>query len=76
MIWTPQFAANGWILDLSDRVSDSERNKFRETPIESCIFEDKIYGVPWFTDAGMMYYRKDLAPEEAGFATLLKPGTN
>lgn len=65
VIWTAQFAANGWILDISDRISDSERNKFLNAPIESNTFEGSIYGLPWFTDAGMLYYRKDLL-EKAG----------
>ena len=29
--------------------------------------EGAVYGVPWFTDAGMLYYRKDLL-EESGFS--------
>ncbi len=67
VIWPAQFAANGWILDVSDRFSDSERNKFLDGPIDSLIYEGNIYGVPWFTDAGMLYYRKDLL-EESGIS--------
>ncbi len=60
VIWPAQFAANGWIMDLSDRFPESERQKFLPAPIESNIYEGAIYGVPWFTDVGMLYYRKDL----------------
>jgi len=60
VIWPAQFAANGWIADLSDKFPETEREKFLPGPIESMIYEDKIYGVPWYTDAGMLYYRKDL----------------
>ena len=59
VIWPAQFAANGWILDLSDRFAEDERQNFLDGPIEACTFEGGIYGVPWFTDAGMMYYRQD-----------------
>ena len=31
------------------------------------IYEGKAWGVPWFTDAGMFYYRKDLL-EKSGFS--------
>ena len=30
-------------------------------------FQGNVYGVPWFTDAGMFYYRKDLL-EKSGFS--------
>lgn len=67
MIWPAQFAANGWIVDLSDRFPEDEREQFLDGPIESVTYEDSVYGVPWFTDAGMLYYRRDLL-EEAGIS--------
>jgi multiple sugar transport system substrate-binding protein len=65
VIWPAQFAANGWILDVSDRFPESERQQFLPAPVDSLVYEGTIYGVPWFTDAGMLYYRSDLL-EEAG----------
>lgn len=59
VIWPAQFAANGWILDLTDRFPKDEQTKFLEGPIQANTYEDKIYGIPWYTDAGMLYYRKD-----------------
>jgi multiple sugar transport system substrate-binding protein len=35
--------------------------------VQSNTYEDAVYGVPWFTDAGMLYYRKDLL-EVSGFS--------
>ncbi len=67
VIWPAELAANGWIVDLSDRFPESEREKFLDGPIQANIYEGKIYGVPWFTDAGMLYYRKDLV-EKSGFS--------
>jgi multiple sugar transport system substrate-binding protein len=72
VIWPAQFAANGWILDVSDRFPESERQQFLPAPVDSLVYEGAIYGVPWFTDAGMLYYRSDLL-EEAGFSE--PPGT-
>jgi multiple sugar transport system substrate-binding protein len=60
VIWPAQFAAQGWILDLSDRFPESERQKFLPAAIEANTWEGAIYGVPWFSDAGMLYYREDL----------------
>jgi multiple sugar transport system substrate-binding protein len=67
VIWPAQFAANGWIMDLSDRFPESERQKFLPATIESNLYEGAIYGVPWFSDAGMLYYRKDLL-EQSGIS--------
>src|SRR5215204_5652111 len=67
VIWPAQFAANGWILDVSDRFPESERQQFLPAPVDSLVYEGAIYGVPWFTDAGMLYYRTDLL-DQAGFS--------
>ena len=67
VIWPAQFAANGYILDLSDRFSEDMRSQFLPGPIESNTYEDKIFGVPWYTDAGLLYYRKDLL-EKSGIS--------
>ena len=60
VIWPAQFASNGYYLDLSDRFTKSDREKFLPAPLQANTWEDKIYGVPWYTDSGMLYYRKDL----------------
>jgi multiple sugar transport system substrate-binding protein len=67
VIWPIQFAAQGYIQDLSDDFPKSEQQKFLAAPISANTYEGKIYGIPWFTDAGMLYYRKDLL-EQAGFS--------
>jgi len=65
VIWPAQFAGNGYIADLSDRFTDSDQ--FLPGPMEAMRYEDGIFGVPWYTDAGLLYYRKDLL-EKAGFS--------
>ncbi len=66
VIWPAQFAANGYIADLSDRFTEDERSAFLPATIEAMTYQGGVYGVPWYTDAGMLYYRRDLL-EEAGF---------
>lgn len=66
VIWPAQFAANGYIADLSDRFSEEERNKYLPAVIKANTYEGGIYGVPWYIDAGMLYYRRDLL-EASGF---------
>ncbi len=60
VIWPAQFAANGYIVDLSDRFTQSMRSKFLEGPVASNTYDGGVYGVPWFTDAGLLYYNKKM----------------
>ena len=53
VIWPAQFAANGWILDLSDRFTGGMQQEYLDGPLGSVHYEGKVWGVPWFTDAGM-----------------------
>ncbi len=65
VIWPAQFAANGYILDLSDRFTEADA--FLPGPMQSNTYDGKVWGVPWYTDAGLLYYRQDLL-EQAGFS--------
>ena len=65
--WAVQFAANGYILDLSERFSDRMKESHLDGPLQIVEYEGKTWGVPWFTDAGMFFYRRDLL-ERAGFS--------
>jgi len=66
VIWTAQLAANGWVADLSDRFPESERQKYLPGSVEAVIYEGKAWAMPWYTDTGLLYYRKDLL-EQSGF---------
>jgi multiple sugar transport system substrate-binding protein len=65
--WTAEFAENGWIVDVSSRFPEGERRKFVNGQIQSLTYQSKIWGVPWFAEAGLLYYRKDLL-EHSGFS--------
>jgi multiple sugar transport system substrate-binding protein len=67
VIWPVQFAANGWIMDVTDRFPKSEQSQFLAGPIQSLTYDGKLYGVPWYTDAGLLYYRQDLL-EKSGYS--------
>lgn len=67
VIWPAQFAAYGFLVNLSDRFPESEHEAFLPGPVESNVYEGAIYGVPWYTDAGLLYYRQDLL-EQSGFS--------
>src|SRR5215207_8349055 len=65
VIWPAQFAVNGWVSDLSDRFKDTDA--FLPGPMQAATYQGKVYAVPWYTDAGLLYYRKDLL-DNAGFS--------
>ena len=67
VIWPAQFAAAGYIADLSDRFPEDERSAFLPATIQANTYDGKVFGVPWYTDAGMLYYRQDLL-ERSGFS--------
>ena len=67
VIWPAQFAANGYLVDLSDRVSAEEKARYLDGPIGSVEYDGKTWGLPWFTDAGMFFYRRDLL-EDSGYS--------
>jgi multiple sugar transport system substrate-binding protein len=62
VVWVPKFAAAGWLLDLSDRWSLSERDEFLTADIEAGTYQGHLYRIPAFADAGVLYYRTDLVP--------------
>jgi multiple sugar transport system substrate-binding protein len=66
VIWTAQLAANGWIADLSNRFTQEMRGEFLPGSVAAITYEGKAYGVPWFTDTGLLYYRNDLL-KKSGF---------
>jgi multiple sugar transport system substrate-binding protein len=66
VIWGPEFARAGWLRDLSHLVPPLVRNDFFSGPMEAAAYDGRIYAVPWYIDAGVLYYRKDLL-EDHGF---------
>jgi multiple sugar transport system substrate-binding protein len=60
VIWTGKFAAAGWLLDLSDRISEDELKAFMDKDVEAGRYKGKLYRIPLRSDAGMLYYRTDL----------------
>ena len=66
IVWTPKFAAAGWLKDLSDRLTDQEAEAYLAGDLAGGMYQDKLYRLPFRSDAGMLYYRQDLL-EQAGY---------
>jgi len=61
VVWAPEFARAGFLLDLSAYVAPaSVRRDFLTGPADAVIFEGKTFAIPWYVDAGVLYYRTDL----------------
>jgi multiple sugar transport system substrate-binding protein len=57
-IWTPEFAAAGWILPLDPFQPDT--GAFFPSTILANRWRDTLFALPWFVDVGMLYWRTDL----------------
>jgi multiple sugar transport system substrate-binding protein len=60
VVWTPEFAAAGWILDL-DRFHPRVDDFFPAT-LTANRWNGALYALPWFVDVGMLYWRTDVIP--------------
>jgi multiple sugar transport system substrate-binding protein len=67
VIWPSQLAEPGWISDLSDRFTKADQKPYLPGTIDAMVYQDRIWGVPWYTDAGLLYYRSDLL-EQSGYS--------
>jgi multiple sugar transport system substrate-binding protein len=67
VIWIQEFARAGWLLDLTPRLGAKRLAGFLPGPVEAATYQDQIYAVPWFANAGILYFRKDLL-SKYGFA--------
>jgi len=63
VIWPAEFVSAGWLHALDDFFTLEEQSDFFSAPILACTFDGRIYGVPFETSGGVLYYRKDLLQE-------------
>ncbi|WFM72092.1 ABC transporter substrate-binding protein [Halomonas sp. CKK8] len=58
VVW-PGLLANH-LLDLGEALGEDVASGHFETIVANNTIDDRLVAMPWFTDAGVLYYRKDL----------------
>ncbi|MCW6038198.1 ABC transporter substrate-binding protein [Spirulina subsalsa FACHB-351] len=66
IVWVPKFAAAGWLMDLSDRLSPEDEADFLDGDLAGGRYQEGLYRIPFRSDGGMLYYRTDLLAQ-AGY---------
>jgi len=66
VIWVAEFARAGWIADVGDLLPADEHDALFPASLDAVTYRGRQYAVPWFVDAGLLYYRRDLL-ERYGF---------
>ena len=62
VIWTAEYAASGWLYDLTPVVEDHE-GEFIPSTVETAEYEGKKWALPFNTNAGFLFYRTDEVPK-------------
>lgn len=66
VIWVQEFARAGWIQPVEHLAPHPERHGYFPSAVRAATFQGRLYAIPWYLDAGVLYYRRDLL-ERYGF---------
>src|SRR5271154_3640808 len=58
VIWTAEFASNGWIIPLPQ--SQFPLGDFLKPAVATAMYQGRLYAVPDYSNADLLYYRKDI----------------
>src|SRR3989440_8546738 len=61
VIWTAEFASNGWIIPLPQ--SQFPLGDFLKPAVDTAMHQGRLYAVPDYSNADLLYYRKDTLAE-------------
>ncbi|HET7398735.1 MAG TPA: ABC transporter substrate-binding protein [Intrasporangium sp.] len=58
VVWTSEFAARGWIEELDPKVYGGP--EIMPAAVKTAMYNGKMYGAPFITNGGLLFYRSDL----------------
>ncbi|MGH3780569.1 MAG: ABC transporter substrate-binding protein [Pseudonocardiaceae bacterium] len=59
VVWIPEFAQRGWLVDLHELRSEIEQVSL-PGPVRAAVWNGTLWAAPTVTDVGILYYRSDL----------------
>ena len=62
VIWTAEYAASGWLYNLTPAV-EAHESEFISSTVETAEYEGKKWALPFNTNAGFLYYRTNEVPK-------------
>ncbi|OLC17729.1 MAG: hypothetical protein AUH26_01205 [Candidatus Rokubacteria bacterium 13_1_40CM_69_96] len=60
VIWVPEFARAGWLLDLTPGLHPGELAPYFPSTVEAATDHGRVWALPWNMNVGLLYYRADL----------------
>jgi multiple sugar transport system substrate-binding protein len=69
VVWTAQFATNGWIIPLDSYISGGQLDpmtNFVPGMVQACTYNGHVYAYPYFMNLGILWYRTDLMDQAYG----------
>lgn len=60
VVYVAEFASADWLEDLGQYFDKSTQDKYLSGTIEGATYNGKLVAFPWFTNASVLFYRKDV----------------
>jgi multiple sugar transport system substrate-binding protein len=60
VIWVPEFARAGWLLDLTPWLGAGELDAHFPAAADAARWNGRVWALPWNFNVGVLYYRADL----------------
>jgi multiple sugar transport system substrate-binding protein len=58
VVWTAEFAKSGWLVELNQ--GQFQLAQMLKPAVDTGMFEGKLWAVPYDTNGGLLFYRKDI----------------